>query len=102
MRIPTLLLSFVLALSIGGCDPKKADTADKTIRFIMSDVPPSSELVPILKQELAQQGFTLDWVVVNDIIQPNQMVDSGAADANSFQHEPYFDQFVTDHQLKNI
>jgi len=40
--------------------------------------------------------------VVNDIIQPNKMVNDGQADSNSFQHEAYFNQFVTDHGLKNI
>jgi D-methionine transport system substrate-binding protein len=30
------------------------------------------------------------------------MVDSGQADANSFQHEPYFNQFVADHGLHNV
>jgi D-methionine transport system permease protein len=106
MRCPAWL-ALLLALSlVGGCDEKRpgpvGDAADKTVKFIMSDAAFNSEVVPILKQEMARQGFTLDWVVVNDIIQPNKMVDSGAADANSFQHEPYFDQFVTDHQLTNI
>jgi D-methionine transport system substrate-binding protein len=68
----------------------------------MSDAGFNAEVVPILKNEMAKQGFTLDWVLVNDIVQPNKIVDDGSADANSFQHEPYFDQFVADHGLTNI
>ena len=68
----------------------------------MSDSGFSSELVPILKQEVANQGFELQWIVINDIIQPNKLVNEGAADANSFQHEPYFNQFVEDHHLSNV
>jgi D-methionine transport system substrate-binding protein len=75
---------------------------EKIVRLIMSDAGFNSEVVPILKSEMEKQGFTLDWVVVNDIIQPNKMVDEGSADANSFQHEPYFDQFVADHGLQNV
>jgi len=106
MRSLTSLMMIVSLLFISSCDDKNSDsakkTADKTLKFIMSDVSFNAELEPILKQELEKQGFVLDWVVVNDIVQPNEMVDAGAADANAFQHEPYFDQFVQDHKLKNI
>jgi len=88
-------------LALGGCK-KHAAAADNTLKFIMSDIGFNEELEPILKAELAAQGVTLKWVVVNDIILPNEMVDSGQADANAFQHEAYFDQFVQDHGLKNI
>ena len=107
MKRPATVLSLILFFFLVGCarhgatGPAAAAT-DRTIRFIMSDAAFNSEVVPILKAEVARQGFTLDWVVVNDIIQPNKLVDDGSADANSFQHEPYFDQFVTDHGLQNI
>jgi D-methionine transport system substrate-binding protein len=96
------------ALLTAGCGLGRAHASsdgaqdDKVVRFIMSDAAFSSEVVPILKSEMAKQGFALEWVVVNDIVQPNKMVDDGTADANSFQHEPYFDQFVADHGLTNI
>jgi D-methionine transport system substrate-binding protein len=97
------------AFLLGGCGLGKGNgggggpgESDKVVRLIMSDAGFNSEVVPILKREVEKQGFVLDWVVVNDIIQPNKMVDEGSADANSFQHEPYFDQFVADHGLKNI
>lgn len=83
--------------------PGGAGSSDpKTIKLIMSDAGFNAEVVPILKAEVTKQGFNLEWVVINDIIQPNQMVDDGTADANSFQHEPYFDQFVLDHELHNV
>lgn len=97
-----LLAGLVLGRSAAADPGPGGDAGDRTVRFIMSDAGFNAEIVPILKQEMARQGFALDWVVVNDIIQPNMLVDSGAADANSFQHEPYFDQFVADHHLANI
>ena len=99
---------FVLAAGVllAGCsrraDPDAPAGSDRVVSFIMSDIGFNSELVPILKAEVAKRGFELKWVVVNDIVQPNKMVDDGSADANSFQHEPYFDQFVADHGLQNV
>lgn len=75
---------------------------DRTISVIMSDIGFNAEIVPLLKAEVAAQGYELKWVVVNDIIQPNKLVNDRQADANSFQHEPYFDQFVRDHDLRDV
>lgn len=79
-----------------------ADLEDKVIRHIMSDAGFNADIVHILKELLAKDGYTLEHVVVNDIIQPNKIVNDGEADSNSFQHEAYFDQFVSDQGLKNI
>jgi D-methionine transport system substrate-binding protein len=96
----TLLAGGAVAMA-SGCKRKPASDT-KTLKFIMSDIGFNAELEPIISAELAKRGFSLDWVVVNDIILPNEMVDSGQADANAFQHQPYFDQFVKDHDLHNI
>lgn len=110
-RAFTLLAAAPLLLT-AGCGRKEeaahaaasapAPTDEKTLSLIMSDAGFNAEIVPILKDEMRKQGYTLTWVVVNDIIQPNKMVDDGQADANSFQHEPYFDQFKQDHGLQRV
>jgi D-methionine transport system substrate-binding protein len=82
--------------------PAAGKKEDKVIKFIASDAGFNAEIIPIIKEEVEKQGFTFDWVIVNDIIQPNKMLDDGTVDANSFQHEAYFDQFVKDHNLKNV
>lgn len=107
MTSAKLILAAAIALTMAGCKrheggPPGSREAASTVRLIMSDAGFNAEVVPILKREVEKQGFKLEWVVVNDIIQPNKMVDDGSADANSFQHEPYFDQFVKDHDLHNI
>jgi hypothetical protein len=104
MKTISALTILLLVVFLGGCSRSQKATADgdRTVKFITSDAGFNSEIVPILRREMAAQGFTLDWIVVNDIIQPNKLVDDGSADANSFQHEPYFDQFVADHGLTNI
>ncbi len=101
-KIISLALSALLALASGCGRPAAKPADDRTIKFIMSDLGFNAEVAHVLKDEVAKQGFILDWIVVNDIIQPNKMVDDGTVDANSFQHEAYFDQFVADHGLKNV
>jgi len=86
----------------GSKEGDKDDKEDKVIHHIMSDAGFNAEIVKILQAELAKDGYTLDHVVVNDIIQPNKIVNDGDADSNSFQHEAYFNQFVKDQGLKNI
>jgi YaeC family lipoprotein len=96
-----LALAGARAVCLAADSPARAGD-DRVISLIMSDAGFNAELVPLLKTEVARQGFELKWVVVNDIIQPNKLVNDAQADSNSFQHEPYFDQFVADHGLKNI
>ncbi|MFB9279822.1 MetQ/NlpA family ABC transporter substrate-binding protein [Cohnella cellulosilytica] len=92
--------------SVASAEPAKSaeppEPEDKVIRHIMSDAGFNAEIVQILKEELAKDGYELEHIVVNDIIQPNKIVNDGDADSNSFQHEAYFDQFVKDQGLKNI
>lgn len=90
------------ASASGAPAEQKGNKDDRVIKLIMSDAGFNSEIVKILKAEVAKEGYTLEHVIVNDIIQPNKMVDDGTVDANSFQHEAYFNQFVSDHHLKNV
>lgn len=101
LLIMVALLGCSLAALAEGVSPSK-NPDEKTISLIMSDAGFNAELVPLIKAEVEKQGFVLRWVVINDIIQPNKLVDDLQAEANSFQHEPYFDQFVHDHGLHNI
>lgn len=97
------LAAFVCAVAASRAEADApAVSGDRVISLIMSDAGFNAEIVPLLRDEVARQGFELKWVVVNDIIQPNKLVDDAQADINSFQHEPYFDQFVRDHGLRHI
>jgi len=105
-RLKAVALALLAFVSVAGCGggagKASAPAQDKTIKLITSDLWILPQIIGILKTEVARQGYVLDWVVVNDIIQPNKLVDDGTADANMFQHEPYFNQFVLDHGLKNV
>lgn len=89
-KITAILLSLVLALSLfAGCT-KKND--EKTITIGASPTP-HAEILEIVKQELAKEGWTLEITVFNDYVQPNTAVEDGDLDANYFQHQPYLDTF---------
>ncbi len=78
----------VIALSViltTGC------SNEETLKVAATSVPHAEILEyvePILYDEY---GITLDIVVVQDYVTPNQFLDSKDVDANYFQHIPYFE-----------
>ena len=54
---------------------------------------PHAEILAVAKEILAEKGITLKILEFTDYVQPNNVVDSGAVDANYFQHIPYLDDF---------
>lgn len=52
-----------------------------------------------IKPILEQQGYTVKLTEFNDYVTPNKALAEGAVDVNVFQHQPYFDGFVAEHQL---
>ena len=102
------LLTLVLALTTlalvgcgGGADSGKAE---KVVKVGASPVP-HAEILEIVKPELAKEGIKLDIVEFNDYVQPNLATNDKEIDANSFQHEPYLKNFVTEHpelKLANV
>jgi len=105
------VLTFTLIGSFAACgkadSTKAADTgvgsdtqteaqadvkANVTLR-VGANVTPHSEILEVAKPILAEQGITLEIVVLEDSITPNTGVIEGSLDANYFQHVPYLDQF---------
>ncbi|MBR4948479.1 MAG: MetQ/NlpA family ABC transporter substrate-binding protein [Clostridiales bacterium] len=66
--------------------------ANVTLR-VGANVTPHSEILEVAKPILAEQGITLEIVVLEDSITPNTGVIEGSLDANYFQHVPYLEQF---------
>src|SRR5699024_423999 len=67
-----------------------------TISIIVTESAPYQEPTEIVKDLLAEDGWTLDTTYVTDIVQPNQVVAQGEYDANFFQHLAYLRQFHAD------
>lgn len=94
-RVLVAALSTV-ALSLSGCGLAGAGEDDKTISIIVTESAPYQEPTEIVKELLAEDGWTLDTTYVTDIIQPNNVVSQGEFDANYFQNAAYLRQFNED------
>jgi len=54
---------------------------------------PHAEILEFVKPALAAEGVELNIKVFTDYVQPNVQVAENRLDANSFQHQPYLDEF---------
>lgn len=116
------LLVLVLALSVtvlAGCQKSEpaptpaeqpaetpaeqpAQTPAKGKITVAASPTPHAEILALVKDSLAQQGFELEVVEFTDYVQPNLVVDSGDIDANFFQHQPYLDNFNQENGTKLV
>ena len=91
------ILAAVLVLSLGilaacGGGAGGDDSADKTIKVAASPTP-QAEILNSVKDQLAEEGWTLEVIEFDDYVQPNVATTDGDVDANYFQHVPYLDQY---------
>ena len=88
-KIVALLLVLTLALSLAACG---GSADDKTIK-VGATPAPHAEILEVIKEELAKEGWTLEIVEFDDYIIPNTSLEEGALDANYFQHITYMNGF---------
>lgn len=92
-KVLGVVLSVVLAAGVlGGCSGSKIAPDDTVIKVAATAVP-HAEILEQAAPILEEQGYTLEIVVFDDYIQPNNVVEAGDFDANFFQHTPYLDSF---------
>ena len=84
-----IILALTLALSLFGC-AKESD--DKVIK-VGATPAPHAEILELVKDALAEEGWTLEIVEFNDYVLPNNSLEEGELDANYFQHVLYLNQF---------
>lgn len=109
-----LLTALFLTLALAGCGDNAKPAANsgsnapaagaKTTLKIGATPVPHAEILEIVKPLLAQQNIDLQIVEFSDYVQPNLALNDKELDANFFQHEPYLDNFVSEHKevkLKN-
>lgn len=63
---------------------------------------PHAQIMEVVKKEAKAQGLDLDVLEFSDYVVPNAALDSGDLDANSFQHQPYLDNQITDRGFKLV
>lgn len=88
-KIIAIALSLILTLSLfAGCG--KQD--EKTIT-VGATASPHAEILEVIKDALAAEGWTLVIKEFNDYVLPNTAVEEGQLDANYFQHIKYLNNF---------
>ncbi len=88
-KMIAVILILTLALSLFGCNKQDEE---KVIR-VGATPAPHAEILEVIKDELAKDGWTLEIVEFNDYVQPNNALEDGELDANYFQHVLYLNQF---------
>ena len=92
-KIIALILALTLALSLAACG---GSADDKTIK-VGATPAPHAEILEVIKEELAKDGWTLEIVEFDDYIIPNTSLEEGTLDANYFQHITYMNGFNDEH-----
>lgn len=64
-----------------------------TVIKVGASITPHSEILAVVKEDLAAQGYDLQVIEFTDYVQPNLALEGGELDANYFQHQPYLDDF---------
>ncbi|WP_251212452.1 MetQ/NlpA family ABC transporter substrate-binding protein [Adlercreutzia murintestinalis] len=68
-------------------------TSDDTIIKVGASPTPHAEILEVVNDQLAQEGYTLEIVPYNDYVLPNTALQDGELDANYFQHITYLNDF---------
>jgi len=61
---------------------------------------PHAQIIEVVKPVAAKRGLDLKVLEFSDYVVPNQALDAGELDANSFQNQPYLDNQVKDRGYK--
>ena len=97
-KIIAIILALTLVLSLAACGGK-AD--DKTIK-VGATPAPHAEILEIIKETLAADGWTLEIVEFDDYVLPNTALSEGQLDANYFQHITYMNNFNEEYGINMV
>ncbi len=105
-KVFALIASLLIAtLAFAGCGGSNGASSSsdasssgaKTLKVGATAVP-HAEILEQVKPMLEKEGIKLEIVEFNDYVQPNLALNDKELDANYFQHKPYLDNFITEHQ----
>lgn len=100
----TLLVIILTACGTTAENSGNSETADAAMSKIRVGVTagPHEEVMEQVKDILKDEGIEVEIVTFTDYVQPNIQLSEGAIDANSFQHQPFFDNFVQERNITNL
>jgi len=99
-----LTLALLLSIGVVGCGGSQQSEDEKLEKLVVSaTLDPHSYILeqakPILKDEY---NIDLEIKVLDDYYIFNKALDAGEVDANYFQHRPFFDGEVAEHQYNIV
>ena len=97
-KIIAIVLALTLALSLAACGGK---AEDKTIK-VGATPAPHAEILEVVKDSLAKDGWTLEIVEFDDYVLPNTALSEGQLDANYFQHITYMNNFNVEYGIEMV
>ncbi len=97
-KIVAVILTLALCLSFAACGPANAE---KTIT-VGATPAPHAQILEVIKEVLAEDGYTLKIVEFDDYIQPNLALKEGELDANYFQHITYMNNFNEEYGISMV
>ena len=93
-KITVIVLALALTLAFcTACGGSDSADAEKTIIVAATPAPHAEILENVVKDILAEDGWNLEVVVMEDYVKPNQAVTDGDCDANYFQHINYLNSY---------
>ncbi|MBY5436368.1 MetQ/NlpA family lipoprotein [Rhizobium leguminosarum] len=76
--------------------PAPSHAEDKSIKVgIMAGE--EEDIWRVVASEAGKKGLKIETVIFNDYTQPNEALERGEIDANAFQHQPYLDNQIQQH-----
>ncbi|MDV7105747.1 MetQ/NlpA family ABC transporter substrate-binding protein [Vibrio sp. TH_r3] len=91
-KITTSLLALALVLGVVGCEQK-----EESVIKIGATVGPHAQVVEAVAKEAEKQGINIQVVEFSDYITPNAALSDGSINLNSYQHQPFLDNFNDNH-----
>lgn len=98
-KLVAAILVSSLVLVLGACGGKNLSIADDKL-VVGASTNPHEIILEKVKPILAEQGIELVIEPYTEYVLPNKDLESGEIDANYFQHIPYFESQIADHDYK--
>ncbi len=92
-----LLFALPLLLGLTACNDKE----DAVIK-IGATAGPHAQVVEAVADEAAKQGLHIEVVTFSDYITPNAALADGTIDLNSYQHQPFLDNYNANHDKQLV
>ncbi|GEA61197.1 MetQ/NlpA family ABC transporter substrate-binding protein [Vibrio comitans] len=96
-RITASLLASALAFGLTGCGDN-----DESVIKIGATVGPHAQVVEAVAKEAEKQGIHIEVVEFSDYITPNAALADGSIDLNSYQHQPFLDNYNDNHNSELV